>query len=169
MQFASAGYKVPFIEISGETWPAHQTIYLRFLAAMGSHALIIGHAQNPTRALKPGELASPFQELYNNEMARIFTPGRFPGEGQSFIRLRAQAYAGTPAEWSLAIPKGPTTDFMENRHDPLSKLSVWDTAICMTNIQRTFESMDLDWNYVYGAFDIDKGFVYTRTRTWQSL
>ena len=165
MNFRMAGYKIPFVAISGETWPTDQTIYLSFVAAVGATALAVGHAANPAPALGPTFLrgtGNVYQDLFTQELMRIYQPGPRFETGQTHLRFRAQYYPETPAQFILRTPKAPTTDFMENRHDPMATLDNRTAASAVVQMWNQIASQTtLDWNYIRGLFDINKGFSGT--------
>lgn len=115
MQFSQAGYIVPFQELSGESWPEHQTYFLELLNALGAAALAGGHTLKPAPALSPGRGNSTgniYQDMYNLELRKIWD------NTKSMIRFRCKTYAGTPAEWSITEPTGPSLDYMVGKMNP---------------------------------------------------
>ena len=162
MQFSMAGYKVPLATISGETWPTSQTYYLQLTTTMGAAAMAGGHTQKPAPALAPGTgqrggSGNVLQDLFQKELDKIYRPGRLQDQGVTTLRFRAQYYAGSPAERVVVQPKGPTTDFMEGKFDPMRHLSLWDISDRILQIQATMEDLDVNWDYLYSLFDLDKG------------
>lgn len=162
MQFSMAGYKVPLATISGETWPTSQTYYLQLVTTLGAAAMAGGHSQKPAPALAPGSgqrggSGNILQDLFQGELDKIYRPGRLQNQGVTAIRFRAQYYAGSPAERVVVQPKGPTTDFMEGKFDPMRHLSLWDISDRMLQIQQTMEDLDVNWDYLYNLFSLQKG------------
>jgi hypothetical protein len=161
MQFSMAGYMVPLDEISGETWPAHQTTYLQLISTLGAAAMAGGHALRPSPALSASQgrgAGNIFQDLYQAELDKIYTVAP-RGPGKTFLKFRANYYAGSIAEEAVTEPKGPTTDFLEAKYDPYRQLSNWDVANKVLDIQRSMADLELSWDYLYGLFDLDKGFA----------
>lgn len=152
MQFGMAGYVLPFSIISGETWPSHQTQWLGMVATLGAAAMAGGHSLRPAPAVAPSRLGGTgnvFQDLYNAELQKIFDMNT----GHTAIRFRAQYYASTPAENALVTPKGPTTDFMEGRFDPMRYLPLFEMADRVLAIERTFTDRQISWDYLYSLFN----------------
>lgn len=163
MQFQMAGYVVPLATVSGETWPSSQTTYLQLVTSFGAAALSGGHSLRPAPALGPGQPGSSgniFQDMFQQELRKIFTPPvGIGGVGKTFLKFRAQYYAGTPAEEAISLPKGPTTDFWEGHYDPMRQLSNWDIADKVLAIQQSMTDLEISWDYLYSLFDLQKGFA----------
>lgn len=160
-RFGMAGYKVPLAEISGETWPTSQTTYLQLTATLGAAAMAGGHSQLPAPAMAPaqrGGSGNVLQDMFIAELNNIFTPGRRPGQGTTTMRFRAQYWPDTPAENVTNTPKGPTTDFLEGKFDPMRYLGNWEVANRVLQIQASMEDLNPNWDYLYSLFDLDKGF-----------
>ena len=158
MQFGAAGYKVPFVEISGETWPTSQTQYLALITSLGSAAYVGGHILKPAPAVNagsPGGAGNVFQDLFDKQLKRIFDED----SERTRLRFRADFYAGTPAENALTQPSGPTTDFMEGYYDLSSHQTLWDFTQTMREIQETLRDYQIPWNYMwgYGGFEVGLG------------
>lgn len=160
MQFSMAGYKIPLVTISGETWPTHQTLYLQMLATLNGAAFAGGHMMRPAPAISPSKGNSTgniFQDMYNVELAKIFTATP-RGAGVSRTKFRADFYAGSLAEQNVKEPKGPTTDFMEEKFDPFRQLSNWQIADKILDVQQSMTELQLSWDYLFTLFDLEKGF-----------
>jgi hypothetical protein len=144
LQFQQAGYIVPFVELADETWPEHQNYYLELLTALGAAALTGGHTMKPAPALSPGRGNSTgniYQDMFNLELRKIWDWST----KMSNIRFRARAYAGTPAEWSITEPIGPSLDYMVSRMAPEDFLMFEDYTILRNNIS--------DYISVYGGLN----------------
>ncbi len=117
MQFQQAGYIYPFVELTGETWPDHQTLYLQTITSLGAAAWAAGYSLKPAPAIGAGNKLSTgniFQDMFNQEMTKIWN--RL--SNTSNVRFRCMAYSGTPAEVSIMQPIGPTMDYMEGKTNP---------------------------------------------------
>ncbi|OGC94081.1 MAG: hypothetical protein A2W25_11910 [candidate division Zixibacteria bacterium RBG_16_53_22] len=158
MQFMSAGYKIPFLVLSGETWAMSQTNYLTFVVVNGAAAYAAGHSLKPAPAVAPGREGSSgniFQDMFDKELRKVW-------DGRSTrLPWRAQYYYGTKAEELLTQPSGPTTDFIEQRFDPMRFLSMWDMTEELRKVQNEIKDMDIDWDYLYNykSFNIGLGNV----------
>lgn len=152
LQFQQAGYIIPFQELSGESWPEHQSHYLELIAALGAAALSGGHVLKPAPALTTGRGNSSgniYQDMYNLELRKIWD-GR-----SSNIRFRCRTYSGTPAEWSISEPIGPSLDYIVSKMNPEDFLSFSDYTQLRQNIvdyvTSTFDGVrPLDWNDFHG-------------------
>jgi hypothetical protein len=156
LQFQSAGYVLPLAIISGETWPAHQTTYLQLVNTMAAAAMAGGYSLKPAPATAPGRQGGTgniYGDLFNAELRKIFDPQT----GQTTLRFRANYYAGSPAQISVTEPKGPTTDFLEGRFDPMRQYTQEQMADRILEIQDSMAYLQLNWDYMYGLFDINKG------------
>jgi len=159
-QFRLAGYKIPLAELSDEAWPTSQTTYLQMLSSLGTAAMAGGFSMKPAPALAPsqgGGSGNVLQDLYVAELAKIYRPTP-NGKGLAASGFRAQYYAGSLAEQTILEPKGPTTDFMEGRFDPMQHLDNWLVADKVLAIQNSMADLAVDWDYMYSLFDISKGF-----------
>lgn len=157
LQFSMAGYVMPLTEISGETWPTAQTRWLQMVSSLGAAAMAVGYAQKPAPALAPGRQSGSgnvLQDLYNTELAKIYDMKL----NRTFLRFRADYYASTPAEAALIVPRGPTTDYLEGRYDPMRYLGLFDVADRVLAIQRSMTDSRISWDYLYGLFDFDRPF-----------
>lgn len=115
MQFSQAGFVVPFQALEGEQWPEHQTQYLELVCALGAAAMTGGHVLKPAPAISTGRGNSSgniYQDMFNSELRKIYD-GK-----QSYIRFRSRFYAGTPAEYSITEPLGPSLDYMQGMMNP---------------------------------------------------
>ena len=157
MQFSAAGYVLPLAVISGETWPTHQTTYLQLVTTMGAAAMAGGYSLRPAPATAPGRQGGSgnvYGDLFNEELKKIWDPQT----KSTTLNFRADYYVGSPAQIACTEPKGPTTDFLEGRFDPTRELGLFDVADRVLVIQDSMKDLNLTWDYMYGLYDIDKGF-----------
>lgn len=157
LQFSMAGYVVPFVAISGETWPTSQTTYLQLISTLGAAAMAGGHSLRPAPALAPGRQGGSgnvFQDLYDKELLKIYDSRT----GLSMARFRASYYPATPAEKSIGTPYGPTTDWMEGYYDPSRYLGNYEIADRCFDLQMQMSAMNIQWDYIYDL--IGKGYGY---------
>lgn len=157
LQLSMAGYLLPLAEISGETWPSAQTTYLQMVASLGAAAMAGGYAQKPAPALSPGRQGGSgnmLQDLYKAELDKIYDAKN----NRTWLRFRADHYASTPAETALVVPKGPTTDYLEGRYDPMRYLNSFDAADRIMAIQKSMEYSGISWDYMYSLFDFNRPF-----------
>lgn len=168
LQFQQAGYVVPFVQLSDESWPEHQTHYLELVTALGAAALTGGHVLKPAPALSPSRGNSTgniYQDMYNTELRKIW-------DGvNSYIRFRCKAYAGTPAQISITEPQGPYLDYMAAQMNPEDFLMFWDYTQLRKNISDyitfTFNGIPpLDWQDFHGLVaNRLAGYSYSTTTT----
>lgn len=157
MQFQMAGYVVPLAVVSGESWPSSQTTYLQLVTTLGAAAMAGGHGMKPLPALGPGRTGGTgniFQDLYEKELRKIYDQRT----NRTYLHFRADYYAGSAAEKAILTPKGPTTDFLEGKHDPMRYLSNWEITDKILDIQRSMSELEISWDYLYSVFSINKGF-----------
>lgn len=157
MQFAMAGYVIPFAVVSGETWPTFQTTYLQLVSTMGTAAMASGWAQKPAPALSPGQKGGTgniWQDLYNLELVKIFNAAT----SKTQLRFRADYRDATPAQEILTTPRGPTTDFLEGKFDPMRQYPLWEMSDKVVAIEQSMMGLEISWDYLYSLFNIDKGF-----------
>lgn len=166
LQFQSAGYVLPLAVISGETWPTHQTTYLQLLNTMAAAAMAGGYSLKPAPAVSPGRqggTGNVYGDMFNEELRKIYDPKT----NQTTLRFRANYYAGSPAQVACTEPKGPTTDFLEGAFDPYREYLPNEIADRILEIQNSMKYLQLQWDYMYSLYDLDKGFgtgVYENTR-----
>ena len=142
MEFHAVGYKMPWTELSGETWPAAQTTLLSYLSAIGAAGFATG-------SLKPAPMMSPGQRgsqgsIYSDAFGQAINKIREHG-----FRFRADYYPGSKAEKWIAEPYGPRMDFLEDYWDPTR---YWLLQKYTQEIQEVFGEMaeiDIDWDYLY--------------------
>lgn len=152
LQFQQAGYVLPFQELSDESWPEHQTHYLELVTALGAAALTGGHVLKPAPALSTGRGNSSgniYQDMYNTELRKIWDTVH------SYVRFRARAYAGTPAQISITEPQGPYLDYQAAMMNPEDFLLFWDYTTLRKNISDyvslNFDGVPpLDWTDFHG-------------------
>ena len=156
LQFSMAGYTLPLAELSGETWPTSQTTWLQITATLGAVAMAGGYAQKPLPAIAPGRgggSGNTFQDLYQAELNKIYNPQT----KQTYLNFRAQYRVGTPAQIALTDPRGPTSDFMEGRLDPVRYYDNWCIADSILNVQAYLESLGIAWDYMYDYAGLNRG------------
>lgn len=139
--FAEAGYYAPLQDISGETWPAHQTNYLAAIEAIGV-AGDIGATLRPAPAtgMRRGSAGNVYQQIFQDTITRIRLGS---------TRFRAAFYAGTRAERALNQPRAPMTEFGEGYYDP-ARYSMMNELIDILETRRGDLNYDLlDWDHMY--------------------
>jgi len=145
MAFASVGYKIPFVELSGETWPTHQTNFLALVEAMGA-AGVVADAREPAPAMS-GE-AGPDTNKYTTSFNSWLKTIEKSGAG-----LRADYYSGTKAEKWMLTPRAPTTEYTANY--PANYADPAKFGLLLDNLRHLQDQYDdisdrhLDWDYVY--------------------
>ncbi len=155
MNLQQAGYVVPLVALTGETWLTSQTNYIQLVATLGAAAMAGGYAQRPAPALGPGRTGSGgnvFYDLYQTELNKIYDPLT----GRAQLHLRAQVRIGSMAEKLVTSPMGPTSDFLEGRFDPTRHYDNEKIVTKLLAIQDSLEDLDLNWDYMYGLW-INKG------------
>lgn len=105
MTFAQVGFYVPWQELSGESWPTHQTYMLNMIASFGVAGAVVGPVIKPAPAMGRAKGTS------DNEMTQIFKDflGQIKENGFGF---RADHRVGSPAENFVRVPLGPVTDYL---------------------------------------------------------
>lgn len=103
--FAAVGFYVPFQEISGETWPEHQTYALELVTAMGAAGLIAGPVVKPAPAM--GRQSGTSDNEYTASFKRFLEMVAQNGAG-----FRAYHRTGSLAEKFCSEPAGPMTDYL---------------------------------------------------------
>lgn len=161
MAYGAAGYKIPFVVMTGESWPASQTNYLTLVTCLGTAAYLGGHFLKPAPAVAPGReggTGNLFQDLFDRELRKVWD-GRY-----THLRWRADYYAGTPAEEAVREPGGPVTDFMEGKFDPTRYEGFWDVTETMRQVQMEIKDLELEWDYLYDykSFNVGLGSVRYR-------
>lgn len=154
MQFARAGYVIPFLELSGETWPEHQTYYLSLVNSIGAAAFIGGHIHKPAPALSTSKGSSSgniYQNMFNKELEKVwdeFTK-------TSNIRFRCQAYSSTPAEKSITEPYGPSLDYTSGKMNPEDFMMFENYTDLKHNISAYIKDQyaPINWDDFHGLFN----------------
>jgi hypothetical protein len=120
MAYASVGYVIPFTAISGETWSDHQTSFLQYFNAMGVAAMFVGTPDTPQiAAMRPGRFnQSQYQMEWNGLINGVKAIGKRNLQ-DAMVLVRAQTRTGSPAEWMLAEPYPPLSNFLEGYYDPM--------------------------------------------------
>lgn len=147
MQLSQAGYLIPLQDLTGETWPIHQTAYLQLVAILGAISMI-SPALKPSPAQGPGRTGSSestFQKLYNTELDRIYNLQT----NRTHLRLRAKFYLGTPAEKAITEPASPKSDFSRTslasgNIDPSKRMYFWDYTLLQNHMVEIFKT-DFNW------------------------
>jgi hypothetical protein len=117
--YMSAGYRVPFEDKSGETWPTAQTAFLKFFNEVGVAAYMGGNVAVPP-VTAPGRPAVG-QSIYQQEWENLTTAVTNIAERDrrpTVALLRAETYPDTAAEWRLSVSQPATSDFLEGYYDP---------------------------------------------------
>lgn len=143
MEFQSRGYKLPWVEISGETWPVAQTTLLGFMSAIGAAAMAGGHILKPAPMMGPGQRGSQgniYSIAFEQMRKQIETTG---------YRFRAQYYAGSKAEQWIAEPYGPRGDFMEDYWDPTDYWLLKQYTEELHTVFAEMNAMDIDWDFMF--------------------
>jgi len=146
--FRSVGYKVPFVAMSGETWPTSQTVVLSYMSSIGAAAMAGGHILNPAPAMVPirsgGGDQHPYTIAIDKSLQHVLDHG---------YHFRAQFYLGTKAEKWISEPQGPWTDFMVDRVDPTRYQMVRGYTDMIADVFDEYEAMDIDWDYMWSLKD----------------
>jgi hypothetical protein len=150
MRFRSAGYKVPFVAMSGEEWPDDQTEFLKLITIMGVTGFIAGPAVgNPgVRASKQNEYTTAF----NAQLDEIYTK-----RDNICMPWRAQYYSRTPAEKAVGEATLPSTDFLNQMFDPTRYSGLYPMADKLHSIQTIMSSLNLDWDYNNQLNSLNRG------------
>lgn len=123
MKYASIGYEIPLTARSGETWPTHQTNFLKYFNAIGVAAMIGGDATTPpVIAFVGGRRVE--RSFYEYEWMQLMAGfEQIKGHQVGDVLVRASTRAGTPADYMLTDASPPLTDFLEGYDDPTR----WDS------------------------------------------
>ena len=143
VDFASLGYKIPFQTISGETWPAHQTVFLQFASAVGAMAMATGYILAPAPALVAGRVSGE-----RNAYAVMIEGFRNQIRQDGFM-FRAQYYNGTKAERLIATKYGPYTDFLGDHWDPTRYELLREYTERIVDVYADIAGYNIDWDYLY--------------------
>lgn len=110
MAFQAVGYKIPFEILTGESWPSHQTDFLKYLSQIGTAAAISGYVLSPlpTRSNRSTGENSVFASLFNKAKKDLSETG---------FHFRAGYYLGTKAERWLVEAKPPGNYYLDNVKD----------------------------------------------------
>lgn len=119
MYYASVGYIVPFDEYGSESWPDHQTSFLKFLNALGVASLFGSDAQEPGIA-DLGSRGNPksWYQVQWDRFIQSIGAMRNGVRGESLAVLRADTRPGWPADKLLTDPRGILSDVVEGYPDP---------------------------------------------------
>jgi len=139
VRFAANGYVMPWQELTGETWPGHQTVLLQMMTAMGVAGALAGPILKPAPAL-PGQRGvadNEFTAYFNKAMDQIAIDGH---------GFRAAYRIGSLAEKFIDIPHGPLTDFL---------LDIVDASAYQTPGEYTemIEAVREQYQVQYGPWD----------------
>lgn len=141
--FRSIGYKIPFVEISGETWPADQTTLLQFWSAAGAMAMATGYVLRPAPRMSPGRSGGE-----RNVYAVLVEEARRLIREHGF-HFRAQVYNGTKAQELLTEPQGPITDFGKDYWDPSRYELMHDYTDRIRELFDDMADLSLEFDYIY--------------------
>jgi hypothetical protein len=143
MAYSSAGYTIPFTAITGETWPTHQTTFLKYFNAVGVASLIGGDASMPSVVeFVRGERVE--RSFYEAEWMRLMGGVRALANRQpdTTVLIRAANRAGSAADYLLSDVSPPLMDFLEGYDDPTK----WDRLRDFTNRSRYHSEALLEYN-----------------------
>jgi hypothetical protein len=118
MKFAGIGYEIPLTARSGESWPTHQTAFLKYLNAIGVSAMLGADATTPPVVTFVGgrRVERSFYEYEWMQLLAGFDQIKQHQPGD--VLIRASTRAGTPADYLLTEVSPPLTDFLEGYDDP---------------------------------------------------
>ena len=136
-------FSIPFLTISGETWPTWQTTLLQMMSAVGAGAIASGHIPLPAPRMSPGREGGS-QNVY----ATMFNSFRTQIE-KSGMGFRGQYYLGKPAEQWCNEPVGPRTDFYDGYYDPTRYMLLADFTDKFKGVFGDMAELDMDWDYIY--------------------
>ncbi len=140
--FAGVGYKIPFLEISGETWPTFQTTLLQIMSSVGSAALASGYVPLPAPRMVPGRDAGQqnvYAVMFNSFREQIETNG---------CGFRGQYYLGKRAEQWCNEPYGPRTDFYDGYYDKTRYQLLKDFTDEYMTVFSDMKALGMDWDYL---------------------
>jgi len=153
MAFMRAGYKIPFAQWSSDdSWPTHQTNFLRFLNVLGAAAAITGLAMKPAPS-QPMERDTEQANAYEARFKALLDDVR-----ENVIRFRADCYAGTNAYVGLVEPRAPMTDFGEGLIDGADYLELTGYTLLRMAIGETWAA--------WGGADTIDGYDWDTLRAW---
>jgi hypothetical protein len=140
--FQTVGYKIPFVEMAGETWPTMQTNLLAFMSCLGTAAMVGGFIFMPALLGRgsPGAQGNVYADNFTKMLVQVQKNG---------YHFRADYYNATQAEQWIADAYGPRGDFQEDYWDPTR---FWLLQQYTTEVQKVFDEiteMDIDWDYLY--------------------
>ena len=141
--FRAIGYKVPFLELSGETWPTDQTALLQFWSAIGAMAFATGYVLRPAPQMLPGRSGGE-----RNVYAVLIEQARRDIREHGF-HFRAQTYIGTRAEELITEPQGPITDYGKDYYDPTRYELFHDYTDRIREVYDDMKDLTLEWDYIY--------------------
>ena len=141
--FRAIGYKIPFVEISGETWPTDQTALLQFWSAVGAMAMATGYILRPAPQMLPGRSGGE-RNVYEVMIEEARQQIREHG-----FHFRAQVYIGTKAEELLTEPQGPRTDYSQDYWDPTRYELFHDYTDRIRDLFSDMQDLVLEWDYIY--------------------
>ena len=117
--YASVGYVIPFSAKTGETWTSYQDGVLSYFNAVGVAAMFASPTSSPQVADMRASRRDRSQ--YGSEWEDLLEGIRAIGrreEGAASSLIRAQTRVGSSAEWMLATPVPPLSDFLEGYQSP---------------------------------------------------
>ena len=141
--FRSVGYQVPFVALTGETWPADHTVLLQIMSSVGATAFSTGYVLSPASAMGAGARFGS-----KNAWATLFDSFRQQIE-KTGLMFRAQYYIGTKAEQWLAKAYGPRQDFLDEYYDPTRHELLRAYTGRIFGVHEDMAELDIDWDYAY--------------------
>lgn len=141
MAYSAVGYYVPFQEISGVSWPTHQTNFLAMLEAQG----VAGQLAN---SLRPAPAMAGTKGPSTNILDAAFK-GWLDIIEKSGAGLRANYYPGSKAEKWLASPRAPQTEYTIDYPDPAKFGLLIENLSYLQDQFDDIAKRNLDWDYIY--------------------
>ena len=147
IRLSEAGYVVPLQELTGETWPVHQTNYLSLLATIGAVAMI-NPGLKPAPAMSPGQRGTGniFKDFYDKELQLIGT-----------TRFRASFYLGSKVETLLTEPYAAQSDWLRTDIDKTKYMNLTQFTELQNNVNVSIQSQQYKWDYMYDLFNLGYG------------
>lgn len=141
--FRKIGYKIPFVAISGETWPTDQTTLLQFWSSVGAMAMATGYVLRPAPQMVPGRSGGE-----RNVYAVLIETARQEIREHGF-HFRAQTYVGTKAEELLTEPQGPRTDYGQDYYDPTRYELMHAYTDRIKELYTDMAALSIEWDFIY--------------------
>ncbi len=140
--FAGVGYKIPFVAITGETWPTYQTTMLQMMSAVASGAFASGHIPLPAPRMVPGR-DSGSRNVYAMMLDSFRKQIELNGMG-----FRGQYYLGKPAEQWCNEPYGPRTDFYDGYYDKTRYQRFAEFTDTYMEVFADMKNLNINWDYL---------------------